>query len=94
MAPQGVSVTRSYNNEFAAALRKIHQPTLLIWSKGDKTVPFSYSLTYIEMIQDVDFFEVPPSVGHAVTRKYPEDIAVRMEKFLRKFEKASFNEVD
>ncbi|MFC1831583.1 alpha/beta fold hydrolase [Thermodesulfobacteriota bacterium] len=88
-APQGVTVTRSYNSEFGAALKEIDQPTLLIWSKGDTTVPFRYSLAYLDSIPDVDLLEIPESVGHAVTRKYPEGTAAGMETFLAKLQNTS-----
>ena len=86
VAPQGVTVTRSYNSEFGAALKEINQPTLLIWSKGDKTVPFRYSPVYLDSISDVEFIEVPESVGHSVTRKYPVYTAARMKVFLEKLQ--------
>ena len=84
VAPQGVTVTRSYNSEFATALKEIDLPTLLIWSKDDRTVPYRYSRAYLDSISDVEFLVVPESVGHAVTRKYAEHTAAGMETFLAK----------
>ena len=86
VAPQGVTVTKSYNSEFGSALKEINQPTLLIWSKGDRTVPFRYSPVYLDSISDTEFFEVPESVGHSVTREYPEYTAARIKAFLAKLQ--------
>jgi pyruvate dehydrogenase E2 component (dihydrolipoamide acetyltransferase) len=78
---QATSVTRSYDRSFADALVQIRQPTLILWSKGDKTVPFMFHKKYLEAISKSDFAEIPPSVGHAVTLGYPEGVADHLKRF-------------
>jgi pimeloyl-ACP methyl ester carboxylesterase len=84
-APQAISVTRSYDNDFADALRAIRQPTLLIWSRGDKTVPFKFSVAYRERIPDLEFVEIPASIGHGVTGKYHDELINIIDSYLDKF---------
>ncbi len=82
LAPQALGVTNSYDLNFAEAIKYIHQPTLLVWSRGDKTVPFKYHLAYKGRIPNLEFLEVPASVGHAVTKKYPKGTASFINKFV------------
>lgn len=87
IAPQAVSVTNSYDSKFAEALKDIKQPTLLVWSRGDTTVPFKYHQRYIEKIQNIEFFEVPSTVGHGVTRKYPNGTSLLINNFVSNLSK-------
>ena len=80
LAPQAVGATNSYDLNFAEALEDIHQPTLLIWSRGDKKVPFKYHLAYKERIPNLEFLEIPASVGHGV----PKGTASFINKFVNK----------
>jgi pimeloyl-ACP methyl ester carboxylesterase len=80
LAPQAVGATNSYDLNFAEALEDIHQPTLLIWSRGDKKVPFKYHLAYKERIPNLEFQEIPASVGHGV----PKGTASFINKFVNK----------
>jgi len=84
VAPQGISVTSSYDNKFAAALKDILQPTLLIWSPGDTKVDFEYSFAYRERIRNLEFIEIPASVGHSVTRKYQNELIGIINNYLDK----------
>lgn len=47
LARQGVGVTASYNDKFAAALDEVVPPVQLAWSTGDERVPFALSLIHI-----------------------------------------------
>jgi pimeloyl-ACP methyl ester carboxylesterase len=80
LAPQAIGATNSYDLNFAEALEDIHQPTLLIWSRGDKKVPFKYHLAYKERIPNLEFQEIPASVGHGV----PKGTASFINKFVNK----------
>ncbi len=85
IAPQAVSSTSSYDAKFAAALKDIYQPTLLVWSRGDTTVPFKYHEAYKERIHNIEFVEVPAYIGHGVTRKYPDETASLINEFVSEF---------
>ncbi|MDL1979592.1 MAG: alpha/beta hydrolase, partial [Deltaproteobacteria bacterium] len=80
LAPQAIGATNSYDLNFAEALEDIHQPTLLIWSRGDKKVPFKYHLAYKERIPNLEFQKIPASVGHGV----PKGTASFINKFVNK----------
>jgi len=82
LAPQAIGVTNSYNSNFAEALKDIHQPTLLAWSRGDKRVQFKYHLAYKERIPNLKFLELPRSYRHASTKKYPKETASFINKFV------------
>lgn len=69
LLPQALGVTNSYDSQFAEALKDIHQPTLLVWSRGDKKVPFKYHRIYKEHIQNLKFLEMPAPVSHGFRAK-------------------------
>lgn len=66
LARQALSITSSYNDSFAEALATIKQPTLLIWSLGDKRVPFSFSSAYRKLISHAKLIKRPAQAGHSV----------------------------
>jgi pimeloyl-ACP methyl ester carboxylesterase len=84
IAHQALSVTRSYDQGFADILATIVQPTLLLWSTGDRTVPFRFSEAYRRSIPAVEFHELPAAIGHGVTWKDPAGTARFMQAFLEK----------
>jgi pimeloyl-ACP methyl ester carboxylesterase len=70
---QAMDITASYNHAFANLLPSIHQPVLLVWSRGDTRVPFTYSERYKELLQNVRFIEAPQNTGHgAASNPTPE----------------------
>jgi len=70
---QAIDITASYNHEFVDLLSSIQQPVLLIWSRGDKRVPFPYSERYKELLRNVVFIEAPKNLGHrAASNPTPE----------------------
>jgi pimeloyl-ACP methyl ester carboxylesterase len=85
VAPQAISVTNSYDDKFAQAIKKILQPTLLIWSRGDAIVPFEFHTAYMERIQNLEFVEIPAAIGHSVTRNYPNETVLIINKYLARF---------
>jgi pimeloyl-ACP methyl ester carboxylesterase len=82
LLPQAISVTDSYDDEFASALGDIQQPTLLIWSRGDRTVPFNYSTAYRDKIPKLTFVELPDFIGHSVTMKYSSELVKLFKDFI------------
>ncbi len=81
-ARQALGVTASYDSTFAAALERIAQPVLLIWSRGDRTVPFAASEEYRQRIPHTELLELPESVGHATGRFDPASTAHRICEFV------------
>jgi len=61
---QALDVTASYDGRFLEALSKVHQPLLLVWSRGDQRVPYSYSERYRELLPQAQFIEAPEKAGH------------------------------
>ena len=84
LARQALGVTSSYNSSFASAISRIKQPTLLIWSHGDRRVPFSYSTVYLDEIEHSSLLERPAHVGHSVASFAPQDTAFEITRFLRR----------
>ncbi len=62
---QAIDITSSYNEAFTESLFAIHQPLLIVWSRGDRRVPFSYSEHYRELLPHALFIEAPPQAGHS-----------------------------
>ena len=75
LARQALGITGSYDESFAAAMPKIRQPTLLLWSTGDRTAPFSYSQRFRELIPHAQLITFPESAGHDVAYAEPEQAA-------------------
>lgn len=84
IAAQALSVTRSYNQGFANAIGEIQAPTLLAWSRGDKTALFKYHTEYTNSIKDLTFHELPPLTGHGVLRFYPAGTARLINDFVKR----------
>lgn len=82
-ARQALDITASYDDSFASALKKIGQPTLLIWSRGDRKVPFNYNLRYRELIQRTTFIEAPEEAGHGAAFFDPHTTGTQICDFLR-----------
>lgn len=61
---QALEVTASYDSRFLEALPAIRQPMLLVWSRGDLRVPFSFSDRYREVLPQARFIEAPQEAGH------------------------------
>jgi pimeloyl-ACP methyl ester carboxylesterase len=72
LARQALGISGSYDERFSAAMPKIRQPTLLLWSTGDRTAQFSYSKRFLELIPHARLITFPPSAGHDVANAQPE----------------------
>jgi len=67
-------------------LETISLPTVVVWSRGDKTVPFAFHQEYILRIKHSRFVEIPDGVGHSVTRNAPEQTAEIINQFIHQAE--------
>jgi pimeloyl-ACP methyl ester carboxylesterase len=85
LARQALGITSSYNSLFAEVLFRIHQPTLLVWSRGDRKVPFLYSEVYRKRIPHAKLIERPAAAGHGVATFAPQETAEQICKFLNEF---------
>ncbi len=86
-ARQALGVASSYNEDFAEALASIRQPTLLAWSRGDRTVPFQFSSKYRAAIPHLDLVEMPSHAGHDLARFAPARTATHLCSFIRRLPK-------
>jgi pimeloyl-ACP methyl ester carboxylesterase len=82
MGAQLVDLTNSYDVNFANALNKIKQPTLLLWSKNDKTSLYKFSNEYRSRIRNLTFIQMPERFGHNVFHHEPEKTTTIINKFL------------
>ena len=82
-ARQALGISGSYDERFEAAMPKVRQPTLLLWSTGDKTAQFSYSRRFLELIPHARLIAFPPSAGHDVAHAEPERTANSVCEFVR-----------
>jgi pimeloyl-ACP methyl ester carboxylesterase len=79
---QALQITASYDSTFIEVLSDIKQPTLLIWSLGDKRVPYSNSSIYLNIIKESKLITKPLLAGHSAYRFQPELTAFEMQKFI------------
>lgn len=75
LARQAIGMTASYNDRFADALSHIAQPTLLLWSPGDGTVPIRYSARFLERISKGQLVQLKPQSKHDLAGSEPERVA-------------------
>lgn len=61
---QALEVTSSYDNFFVEALVEIKQPVDLVWSSGDKRIPFSYNAHYRKIISQATLTMASVESGH------------------------------
>lgn len=72
---QGLTVTSSYGPSWDEAINKIQQPVAILWSKGDRTVPFAYSGKVDELISNSILIPLDKSVRHNIPGKEPKLVA-------------------
>ena len=72
MARQAFGIAGSYDDRFATTAAKVEQPTLLLWSPGDDTAPFSYSEQFLRAIPQAKLIRFPDSAGHDPISAEPE----------------------
>lgn len=84
LARQGLSVASSYDDRFTAALRRVRQPALLVWSKGDQRVPIRYAQEYLGLMPDASLLALGPEAGHGGFRFAPDSTADEVCHFVRR----------
>jgi pimeloyl-ACP methyl ester carboxylesterase len=82
LARQGVGVTASYDTEFARSLDDVTQPAVLVWSPGDKRVPYAFEREYRARLKNSRSRRLPESVGHGVTGNDPTGTADGLAELL------------
>ena len=75
IALQSLTTAASYNQEWVDELVKIEIPVAVLWSAGDKTVPYRYAKPVVEKIQSVQLIRLDESVGHSAPTKLAGPIA-------------------
>lgn len=75
IALQSLTTASSYNQDWVDELEKIKIPVVLLWSTGDKTVPYSYARPVAEKLQFVQLIKLDESIGHSAPTKLPGEIA-------------------
>jgi pimeloyl-ACP methyl ester carboxylesterase len=88
-ARQALGISGSYGAGFEAAMPKIKQPTLLLWSPGDPTAPFSYSDRYLKAIPQAELILFDPSSGHAIASAEPDRAAEYICEFVKALDPAA-----
>jgi pimeloyl-ACP methyl ester carboxylesterase len=68
-----------------AALRKLNQPSLILWGIRDRINPLDSGLELMKELPEAYFFQ-HDSAGHWVGREDPEWVSARMREFLFKTE--------
>ncbi|MDO7645571.1 MAG: alpha/beta fold hydrolase [Reinekea forsetii] len=72
---QALTVTRSYNAQWLAALARIHQPTWVVWSQTDRRVPFQYGERIVGLVPSAQLVTAIDAAGHDIPNRDPYPIA-------------------
>jgi pimeloyl-ACP methyl ester carboxylesterase len=75
IALQSLTTATSYNQAWVDELVKIKVPVALLWSVGDKTVPYVYAEPVSEKIPSVVLVQLEEFVGHSAPVKLPGALA-------------------
>lgn len=81
-ARQALGISGSYGAKFEAAMPRIKQPTLLLWSPGDPVAPYSYRDQYLRAIPQAKLITFEPSSGHAIAGAEPVRAARHICEFV------------
>lgn len=80
---QTLGLTNSiFNEDYTHALGQVTHPTLILMSRGDDRVRFSFKDDYLELVEHAEFHELPPEAGHMAPRRYPEGTAALIADFV------------
>lgn len=82
IAYQAFSVTNSYNKNFILALKKIINPVLLYWSRGDQRSDFNFADKYLQSLRNSSLIIKPDEAGHNIHTYRTEDLAVEINNFI------------
>ena len=88
-ALQSLSVGSSYGEPWKQALPKIKAPTVIMWSTGDKAVPFKYSGKVNNLIPNSILIPIAKKVGHNMTPR----LKMITEITCKLFNNTSINEI-
>lgn len=80
---QAFSVTSSYDSSYVSALKKIENPVLLFWSKGDNRSLFEYSKKYQALLKQCILIVKPESAGHNIHSFEVKKLADEIINFLK-----------
>lgn len=83
---QALDATASYTGAFTSGLAVVKQPVLLIWSKGDKRVPFKYSDKFRSLLPQTHFIEAPEKSGHNAAEHPNSEIVEGIRRLLAQAE--------
>jgi len=72
---QALTVTRSYNLDWVAALTQINQPTWVVWSSTDRRVPFKYGELITGLVASGQMVVASDRAGHDIPGLDPGIIA-------------------
>lgn len=65
---QALTVTGSYGSEWVKALKKITQPTRILWSKSDNRVDFKYAQIIRDLIPSSKLILASTKAGHNIPK--------------------------
>ena len=74
---------RLHNPKLRRWLSLIDLPTLLIWGREDRIIPFVCNEGYLELLKDAELCALPES-GHALPIERAEEVERRIEEFSRR----------
>lgn len=60
------TVTASYDSTWAEVIRDIQAPTLILWSRGDPAIPYSYAAVVAGLIPGSVLVPLAPELGHSL----------------------------
>lgn len=75
IALQSLTTAASYNQAWVDELEKIKIPVALLWSTGDKTVPYGYAEPVAKKMHSAVLVQLDDSVGHSAPVKLPGALA-------------------
>ena len=70
-------------NDIFDKLQKISIPTLVVWGREDKLIPFEYSQQFVSSIKNCEFMPIE-GCGHSPYVEDPERLAEIVNKFFSK----------
>ena len=71
---------RLHNPQLPTWLHRIDVPTLLVWGREDRIVPFVCHEAFLKNIPGAQLATFP-RLGHALHSERPSEVAARMEAF-------------
>jgi len=82
LARQVLDITNSYDIRFKETLVNVNQPTLFLWSRGDKKVPIKYSKGYLDKMKNAMLVELPEKIGHPIPDVLSDETREEIKLFI------------